>query len=193
MTDLVTLNVREEPLGTAVVAAVGEIDLSNCDQLDLALDSLNGAHRVVVDLSLCSFFDSSCLAVLSRHARRLREEGKEFAVSVDAQGHRVIELARLTELLGSTTSTSSVLPKFRAELAAAATGMDLSSAVAVIHAAGGIEVSVLQANDKPRVEFTVEAEDERRAAVAAGRVCQALSQATTSLEGGWLLVSLLLA
>jgi anti-anti-sigma factor len=74
--------------------------LSNCDKLDLALDNLDGASRVVVDMSLCSFFDSSCLAVLTRHARRLRGEGKEFRVTVDAFGRRVIELTKLGELLG---------------------------------------------------------------------------------------------
>jgi anti-anti-sigma factor len=193
MTDLVTLDVRTESPDTAVVAAVGEIDVSNRDRLDLVLDRLNGASRVVVDLSLCSFFDSSCLAVLSRHARRLHEEGKEFAVTVDAQGRRVIELTKLSELLGLTTGTGSALLKFRVELAAAARGVDLSSAVAVVHAAGGTEVSVLQAGDRPRVQFTVQSEDERRATVAAGWVCRSLSQATPTLVGGWLLVSLVAA
>jgi hypothetical protein len=52
---------------------------------------------------------------------------------------------------------------------------------------------VLQANDKPRVhvQFTIEAEDERRAAVAAGWVCRSLSQATPTLVDGWFVVSLL--
>ena len=192
MTDLVTLDVRTESPDTAVVAAVGEIDVSNCDRLDLVLDRLNGSSRVVVDLSRCSFFDSSCLAVLSRHARRLREEGKEFTVTVDAQGRRVIELTKLSELLGLTIATGPVLLKFRVELAAAE-GVDLSTAVAVVHAAGGTEVSVLQAGGGPRVQFTVEAEDERRAAVAAGWVGRSLSQATATLAGDWLLVSLVAA
>jgi anti-anti-sigma factor len=100
MTDLVTLTVDTESPGTATVSAVGEIDLSNCDELDQALNKLDGAQRVVVDLSLCDFFDSSCLGVLTRHARRLREEGKEFQVRVDDQGRRVIELTNLSELLG---------------------------------------------------------------------------------------------
>ena len=100
MADLVTLNVHSEPPDTVVVTAVGEIDLSNCAELDLALDNLDGASRVVVDMRGCSFFDSSCLAVLARHARRLREESKEFQVTVDAQGRRVIELTKLSELLG---------------------------------------------------------------------------------------------
>jgi anti-anti-sigma factor len=100
MTDLVTLNVRTEVPDTVVVTAVGEIDLSNCDKLDHALNNLDGASRVVVDLSLCSFFDSSCLGVLVKHAHRLHDEGKEFRVTVDDQGRRVIEMTNLSELLG---------------------------------------------------------------------------------------------
>jgi anti-anti-sigma factor len=74
-----------------VVAAVGEIDMSNCDKLDQALGSLDGHTRVVVDLSLCTFFDSSCLGVLVRHATRLRDEGKQLTLLVDRQGRRTIE------------------------------------------------------------------------------------------------------
>jgi anti-anti-sigma factor len=100
MTDLVILNVREEPPDTVVVTAIGEIDLSNCDKFDLALNNLDGASRVVVDMSLCTFFDSSCLGVLVKHAHRLHDEGKEIRVTVDDQGRRLIELTNLSELLG---------------------------------------------------------------------------------------------
>jgi hypothetical protein len=80
---------------------------------------------------------------------------------------------------------------FSVELQASTKGVDLSSAVAIVHAAGGTEVTVLHGDDKPRVEFTVEAEDERRAAVAAGWVCRSLTLTTPSVVGGWFLVSLL--
>ena len=50
---------------------------------------------------------------------------------------------------------------------------------------------MLQADEQPRVEFTIEAEDERRAAVAAGWVCRTSTLATPSIVGGWFLVSLL--
>lgn len=100
MTDLVNLNVHRESPDTVVVTAIGEIDLSNCADLDVALDGVDGVSRVVVDMRLCSFFDSSTLAVLARHARRLREAGSDFQVTVDDQGRRVIELTNLSELLG---------------------------------------------------------------------------------------------
>lgn len=99
MTDLVTLNVRTEPSGTVVVAAIGELDLSNSEQLASALTNLDTAAPVVVDLSLCTFFDSSCLGVLTRYAVRFSEEGRDFSVRVDPQGRRVIELTSLGDLL----------------------------------------------------------------------------------------------
>jgi anti-anti-sigma factor len=100
MSDMVTLSSRMEPESTAVIAAVGEIDLSNASQLADALAAVNGAPRVVVDLTRCTFFDSSCLSVLARHAKTLREQGRQFNVRVDQVGRRVIELTNLGELLG---------------------------------------------------------------------------------------------
>jgi anti-anti-sigma factor len=100
MTDLVTLNVQTEPSGTVVVAAIGELDVSNAEQLAIALATLDASPRVIVDLSLCTFFDSSCLSVLTRYALRFREQGSDFSVRVDPQGRRLIELTSLTDLLG---------------------------------------------------------------------------------------------
>jgi anti-anti-sigma factor len=99
MTDLVTLSVRKESPGTVVVTAVGEIDLSNARQLETVLDGVHDADRVVVDLILCAFFDSSCLAVLARHAHAARDEGKHFSVRVSDQGRQIVAITNLSELL----------------------------------------------------------------------------------------------
>ncbi len=86
------------------------------------------------------------------------------------------------------------MAKYLIELdTATATGGDLAPAVAVVHAAGGIEVSVLQIDRRPRVEFSVEAEDDRQAARAARRVRIGLTEATPLLVGGWALVSIIAA
>jgi anti-anti-sigma factor len=100
VSDMVTLSSHMEPRDTAVVVAVGEIDLSNAAQLADALTALNGASRVVVDLTRCTFFDSSCLSVLARYAKTLREQDRQFNVRVDPMGRRVLELTNLGELLG---------------------------------------------------------------------------------------------
>lgn len=75
---------------------------------------------------------------------------------------------------------------------ASATSVDLASAVEVVHAAGGTDVSVLQ-NDvnAPRVEFNLEADDEGQAAWAAHRALRRLTEATPLLVGGWVLVSII--
>lgn len=107
MSDLVTLSSHVEPENTAVVAAVGELDLSNAAQLADALAAVNGAPSVVVDLTRCTFFDSSCLSVLTRYAKTLREQDRRFSVRVDDVGRRLIELTNLGDVLGVDIPTDS--------------------------------------------------------------------------------------
>jgi hypothetical protein len=86
------------------------------------------------------------------------------------------------------------LPKFTIELdTPTATCGDLAPTVAVVHAAGGSEVSVVQTDQRPRVEFSVDAEDDRHAAMVARRVRLGLTEATPLLAGGWALVSIIAA
>jgi hypothetical protein len=86
------------------------------------------------------------------------------------------------------------LPRYTIELDTAdATQNDLAPAVAVVHAAGGTDVSVLQIDRRPRVEFSVEAADHRQAASIACRVRVGLTEATPLLAGGWALVSIIAA
>jgi len=85
-----------------------------------------------------------------------------------------------------------VLPTFRIEFAAATANCEaLASTVAVVHAAGGTEVSVLQTESNPRVECNVEADDDRQAAWVARRIRMCLTEATPLLAGGWVLVSII--
>jgi hypothetical protein len=86
------------------------------------------------------------------------------------------------------------LPRFTIELdTATATFSDLAPTVAVVHAAGGTDVSVLQTDHRPRVEFSVEAADQRQAAWVARRVRVCLTEATPLLVSGWALVSIIAA
>ena len=96
---MLSISVAQE--GPAEVVAVsGEVDLSNCEELADAITNLNGAHVVVVDLTLCTFLDSSCLGVLVRYASKREEAGTSFAVRANEHGRKVIELTDLTEKLG---------------------------------------------------------------------------------------------
>ncbi|MGM1062018.1 STAS domain-containing protein [Saccharothrix sp. Mg75] len=69
MTTPLTLTPGRAPDGTAVLKAVGEIDLSNTPALAAALDGLPG--RLVVDLTEVEYLDSAGLSVLFDHADRI--------------------------------------------------------------------------------------------------------------------------
>ena len=67
MTTPLTLTTDQRPDGTAVLTAVGEIDMSNAGQLRDALDRTGGSP-LVIDLTSCEYLDSAGLTVLFTHA-----------------------------------------------------------------------------------------------------------------------------
>jgi anti-sigma B factor antagonist len=72
---IVEFEARSEPLrdGTWLVWVVGELDLYTAPELERAVlaASGEGAGAVVVDLSGCTFLDSTALAILVEANRRL--------------------------------------------------------------------------------------------------------------------------
>lgn len=98
MSELLSVEVREEADAT-IVAATGELDLSSCGILAEALEGLNGASCVVVDLSRCTFIDSSGLAVLVRYANQSEEIQQTLRVRVSQQIRRIFDITRLAERL----------------------------------------------------------------------------------------------
>ena len=83
-------------LGTSVqvVSAEGEVDLHTAPQLDELLRSIEAAD-VILDLSEAAFVDSTTLNVLIAFAKRMRAEGRQFAI---AAGNPTV--ARLFEITG---------------------------------------------------------------------------------------------
>ncbi|MEV0039183.1 STAS domain-containing protein [Streptomyces sp. NPDC050804] len=69
MTTPLTLTPGRRPDGTALLTAVGEIDMSNTDVLAAALDSTTGP--LVLDLTGVEYLDSAGLSVLFPHADRI--------------------------------------------------------------------------------------------------------------------------
>jgi anti-anti-sigma factor len=104
--EMLALRVALEPPGIAVVAAMGEIDLSNYGDLDRTLDKIEDVERVTVDLTHCTFIDSSALSVLIRHATRFRASGAQFSVIANQGGRRIIEMTNLQDHLGLTAQDS---------------------------------------------------------------------------------------
>jgi anti-anti-sigma factor len=67
MTTALTLSTGRRPDGRVVLAAAGEIDMSNAGQLRDALDKA-GDGPLIVDLTSCEYLDSAGLTVLFTHA-----------------------------------------------------------------------------------------------------------------------------
>ncbi|GLX11047.1 STAS domain-containing protein [Microbispora sp. NBRC 16548] len=66
MTTPLTLTPGVRPDGAALLTAAGEIDMSNTDALEAALESTPGP--VVLDLTSVEYLDSAGLSVLFAHA-----------------------------------------------------------------------------------------------------------------------------
>ncbi len=88
------------------------------------------------------------------------------------------------------------MPTFRVQLdtafKAVATDAELASTFTTITSRGGTDVSVVRdaSGERPRAEFSLEADDRTQAALAVGSLLVAVMEATPSVAGGWVLASL---
>ena len=72
MTTHLSLSTHLRPDGTPVLAASGEIDMSNASAFGAALDQATaGGARLVVDLTAVEYLDSAGLAALFAHVPNL--------------------------------------------------------------------------------------------------------------------------
>ncbi len=97
--------------GVLVVEAEGEIDMATAPQLAAAVSVVDGATRVIVDLTAVTFLDSSGLNALV-HARRelsAREVSFRIVSPKDQAVRQVFEIAQLTEELGVVESLDAAL------------------------------------------------------------------------------------
>jgi len=96
--ELVDFQVGTERLedGTFVVSVAGELDLYTAPELERALLGADGAGSVVVDLSQCTFIDSSSLSTLITAKRRLDlAEAQLSVVTTSSEITRPFELTGL--------------------------------------------------------------------------------------------------
>jgi anti-anti-sigma factor len=94
---------------TAVVAASGEIDLTNADGLrDVLLSALDaGARGLVVDMTATTFLDSAGVTALVRTSRRSSATDTTLRLAVTAPAVlRVLDLVGLDQLIGVYPSVS---------------------------------------------------------------------------------------
>jgi anti-anti-sigma factor len=85
----------------AVISLRGEQDLASCPAVASRLGAIFG--NVLVDLSDCTFIDSSMIGVLVTRARELMREGHRIELVAPRNGGpvaRVFEIVRMAEVMG---------------------------------------------------------------------------------------------
>ena len=89
------ISVRELNAETGIVAIEGDLDLSTAPRLKWVLvDLLESAHtRLVVDLSMASFMDSTALGVLLAVKRRVASDAGLAIVCTAPNVLKIFELA----------------------------------------------------------------------------------------------------
>jgi len=94
--EMLALTQRRLADGAVEIEVDGEVDLAVADQLREAIDDA-GPGTTLIDLTRCTFIDSTGIAVILR-AHRLREEdgGRIVAHSPSAQVLRVLSVTGLT-------------------------------------------------------------------------------------------------
>jgi len=86
--------------GVAIVQPRGELDLATVETLQIALDGIGGAGRLVLDLRGLSFIDSTGLHLLVALHRRAEHDGFPLTlVAPTAPIDRAIQLSRLHHVL----------------------------------------------------------------------------------------------
>ena len=85
------------PSGSALVRVNGELDLATTPQLEDALSSSLARGALVVDLTLCTFLETTAIRILVRTARSVGD-GMSLVAS-DPSILRVLELARVDTLV----------------------------------------------------------------------------------------------
>ena len=88
--------------GIAVITLIGEHDLAGKQRLGEALASASARPNVLVDLSGCTFMDSSVIGALFSARSRLVERGGRLELVIPPEAtivRRIVDLARLHTLV----------------------------------------------------------------------------------------------
>jgi anti-sigma B factor antagonist len=84
--------------GLAVVSMRGEHDLSTAPELTQALEHAAAHSDVLVDLSECSFIDSTVIGALVKTARAVHAHGEQFVLVIPPAQSLVARIAQMTQL-----------------------------------------------------------------------------------------------
>ena len=89
-----------EKHGVSIVVLKGDVDLESSPAArEILLKTINGADRVLVDLSAVNYIDSSGVASLVEALQASKKDQTQFALAaVSEPTRRVLELARLDKV-----------------------------------------------------------------------------------------------
>jgi anti-anti-sigma factor len=88
--------------GTALFELDGDVDAATVPELSVALDAVNGARAVVLDLTGTTYLDSSAINSLLRAKRELAQSGVAFSIVCPPDGvvRRALEITGVMNALG---------------------------------------------------------------------------------------------
>lgn len=88
------------PEGGEVVRVSGDLDLATVSHLEQALSATDASARLVLDLTECTFLDSSAVRTILATATRSEEAGGTLAVvAPDAGIRKALEIAGVDSLV----------------------------------------------------------------------------------------------
>lgn len=99
------------PPGVAVVSVLGELDMATCPHVEEAISSASSAgSRVIVDLTGCTFLDSSGVRVLVAAQRDATTAGRVVElVAADPNILRVLEITKVDTMMTVHATVESAL------------------------------------------------------------------------------------
>ena len=97
--------------GVVVVRVEGELDLATCASFEDAIAETDPDQRLVIDLTQCTFLDSSAVRVLVTTVRAAQEaKGSVSLVATDPGILRVLEIAGVDTMLTVHPSVDDAIP-----------------------------------------------------------------------------------
>ena len=102
-----------------IVSVVGELDLATVPELRIALFGAidSGTGSLLVDLSDCSFIDSSGLeALVGARERLIATDGRRFGICcAEEQVRRLLEVTGLDKAMGLVATRREALERLRSQ------------------------------------------------------------------------------
>lgn len=101
--------IREEKPGSEILHVLGEVDLANAGEFETALGQLTQSDReVVVELTACTYMDSSGLRVLATTHKAINDR-LHIVVPKSGSVHRIFEITGLAEQFNACESVAEAL------------------------------------------------------------------------------------